>query len=261
MFKKSNVVLSSILAAFILLLIPTVLSSTDNCGDVNNSGGEPDISDITRLIDYLYLSHTPLDCGTVEDIDGNVYQTVIIGTQLWMAENLKVTHYRNGEAIPNITDNSEWEGLTTGAYCNYYNDEHNVAIYGRLYNWYAVNDSRGLAPEGWHIPSSTEWQALVDYLGDSTVAGGKMKEAGYTHWHPPNTGATNESGFTALPGGNRTTASVGGYNNMGYNAIFWFSTEYSSSNAYSCYLPYNYSEFWRSTFKKFCGFSIRCVKD
>jgi uncharacterized protein (TIGR02145 family) len=103
----------------------------------------------------------------VTDIDGNVYQTVTIGAQVWMAENLKVTHYRNGDPIPNVTDTAAWEGLSTGAYCEYDNDINNVATYGRLYNWYAVDDSRGLAPEGWHVPSDDEWKQLEMYLGMS----------------------------------------------------------------------------------------------
>jgi len=258
MFNKSNVTLSSILAIFILFLIPTGLSSADNCGDVNNSGGEPDISDIVRLIDYLYLSHAPLDCGTVTDIDGNVYQTLTIGTQVWMAENLKVTQYRNGDDIPNVTDDGTWGGLTTGAYCNYNNNVNNVDTYGRLYNWYAVDDSRGLAPEGWHVPSDAEWQTLVDYLGGDAVAGGKMKEAGTIHWTSPNTGATNESGFSALPGGARSTNG----NDYGVTiyANFWSSTEFTSY-AWGRGLPSNNLGISRGYYYKHFGFSIRCIKD
>lgn len=138
--------------------------------------------------------------GTVTDIDGNIYQTIKIGTQWWMAENLKVTHYRNGDSIPNVTDETAWSNLTTGAYGNYNNDDDISNTYANLYNWYAVNDSRNIAPIGWHIPTDAEWQTLVDYLGGESVAGSKMKETGTEHWRSPNVGTTNESGFSALPG-------------------------------------------------------------
>lgn len=228
--------------------------------DANGSGGEPDISDITRLIDYLYLSNAPLPYCPVIDIDGNVYKTVTLGSQVWMAENLKVTHYRNGDVIPNVTDSSEWAGLTTGAYCEYDNDITNVANYGRLYNWYAVDDSRGLAPEGWHVPSDAEWQTLVDFLGGDDVAGGKMKEVDTTHWISPNIGATNESGFSALPGGYRYN--YGEYNHIGTNADFWSTTEsFSSDYIYFRFIRNNTPDIFIFDVRKPYGFSIRCVKD
>ncbi|MCK4448089.1 MAG: fibrobacter succinogenes major paralogous domain-containing protein, partial [Candidatus Marinimicrobia bacterium] len=174
-----------------------------------------------------------------------------------MAENLKVTHYRNGDPIPNVTDNTDWSNLTTGAYCNYDNNGSNVTTYGRLYNWHAVSDARQIAPAGWHVPSDEEWQTLVDYLGGSGVAGGKMKETGTTHWNSPNTGATNESGFSALPGGYRYLD--GGYYDMGYYAYFWSSTEGSSGSAWSRHLYYDHSEVGRYFEGKRLGFSVRCV--
>ena len=208
--------------------------------------------------------------GTVTDIDGNTYQTIKIGDQWWMAENLKVTHYRNGDPIPNVTDSTEWTNLTTCAYCEYDNDSANVDTYGRLYNWYAVDDSRNVAPEGWHVPNDAEWKQLEMYLGMSQAEadasglrgndeGGKLKEAGMTHWNPPNTGATNESGFTALPGGSRT------YNcrflGMGNVILFWTSTEHIGFGARYRSLHYDYSQVNRSNEAKRSGFSIRCVKD
>jgi uncharacterized protein (TIGR02145 family) len=151
----------------------------------------------------------------VTDYDGNVYKTVKIGTQEWTAENLNVEHYRNGDPIPQVQDKDEWAKLTTGAWCYYANTSENGKIYGKLYNWYAINDSRGLAPAGWHIPSDAEWTTLTDYLGGTTkekneggikywiieVVGGKLKAT--TLWDSPNTGATNSSGLTAFPGGFR----------------------------------------------------------
>ncbi|MCX6833907.1 MAG: thrombospondin type 3 repeat-containing protein [candidate division Zixibacteria bacterium] len=211
------------------------------------------------ILVLLLLSSSVALAGTVTDIDGNVYQTVTIGTQEWMAENLKVTHYRNGEDIPNVTDDATWAGLTTGAYCEYNNDVNNVGTYGRLYNWYSVSDSRNVAPAGWHVPTDAEWQTLVDYLGGDIIAGGKMKEEGTTHWISPNTGATNESGLSALPGGYRTY--VGTFTYMGFNAFLWSSMEINGSHAWYRSLYYLNSEVFRSSFYKLLGFSIRCVRE
>lgn len=196
--------------------------------------------------------------GTVTDIDGNVYQTIRIGDQWWMMENLEVTHYRNGEPIPHVTDDTTWSGLTSGAYCNYNNYTDNVATYGRLYNWYAVDDTSNIAPEGWHVPTDEEWQTLIDYLG-SSVASGKLKETGTTHWTSPNTGATNESGFTALPGGLRISSN-GSFYNMGYYADFWSSAGYSGG-AWFRRLTYDNSQVvYGSSDKRNCR-SVRCVRD
>jgi uncharacterized protein (TIGR02145 family) len=199
--------------------------------------------------------------GSVTDIDGNVYQTVTIGSQVWMMENLKVTHYRNGNEIPNVTSSGTWDGLSTGAYCNYNNEESHVAVYGRLYNWFATVDSRNIAPTGWHVPDSADWQTLIDYLGGEDVAGGKIKEFGTEHWYSPNDGATNECGFTALPGGFRSW-----YGSFGYMRDYgpmWSSTEAGIWGG--CAL--NLSTFHASvglgggSNNKKEGYAIRCVKD
>jgi uncharacterized protein (TIGR02145 family) len=209
--------------------------------------------------------------GTMTDQDGNVYQTVLIGNQWWMAENLKAIHYRNGDAIPNVSDGTEWENLTTGAYCAYDNNESNADIYGYLYNWYAVDDTRNIAPEGWHIPTETEWQTLIDYLGGVSVAGGKMKEAGTTHWASPNDYATNESGSTALPGG-RFPTDIYEFLQIYFSASFWSSTEiiediwtawgytlFHTTNPYLPELTGRAISPWDDP--KYLGFSIRCIKD
>jgi uncharacterized protein (TIGR02145 family) len=215
----------------------------------------------TNSVGTSYGNVQTFTTGAVTDIDGNVYHAVTIGTQVWMLENLKVTHYRNGDAIPNVTDNGAWYSLTTGAYCNYYDDEGYVATYGRLYNWYATVDSRNIAPAGWHVPTDAEWQILVDYLGGDAVAGGKMKETGTTHWNSPNTGATNESGFAALPGGSRSNDGTYGYLNN--YASLWSSTEQSSTNAWDRTLSFNNTEVGRNYLYRYKqnGFSVRCVKD
>ncbi|MBU4444183.1 MAG: fibrobacter succinogenes major paralogous domain-containing protein [Candidatus Marinimicrobia bacterium] len=209
---------------------------------------------------WSFETESGLETGTVTDIDGNVYQTVKIGDQWWMAENLKVTHYRNGDPIPNVTDNTDWSNLSTGASCNYDNEASNVATYGRLYNWYAVSDSRQIAPAGWHMPSDAEWQTLIDYLGGESVAGGKMKETGTTHWGSPNASATNESGFAALPGGYHLYY-YGTYYSLCNHAYFWSSTEDDSSTAWYRSLRYDGSDVYRYGYYKQDGFSVRCVRD
>ena len=203
------------------------------------------------------------DTGTVTDIDGNIYRTVKIGNQWWMAENLKVTHYRTGEAIPLVTKLSEWKNLSTSAYCDYNNDANNVAIYGRLYNWYAANDSRTIAPAGWHVTKNAEWDELILSLGGTSVAGGKLKESGLAHWKSPNNGATNEYGFSALPGG--WCGNDGVYGNLGINAIFWPSTEsyfWPFTESYFAWcLTHSFSSANQLKYTKQYGLSVRCVKD
>jgi uncharacterized protein (TIGR02145 family) len=197
--------------------------------------------------------------GTVTDIDGNVYRTVRIGSQEWMAENLKTTSYRNGDAIANVSDNNSWFNLTTGAYCNYNNDENYVATYGRFYNWYAVNDGRNLAPAGWHVSTDADWAALITYLGGEAVAGGYLKEAGTTHWSSPNTGATNESGFTALPGGYRNPD--GPSNHIGNIGFWWTATVDNTNKAWRLTMRYFDIAVERNSYYMMGGMSVRCVKD
>ncbi|MFZ1684556.1 MAG: FISUMP domain-containing protein [Candidatus Zixiibacteriota bacterium] len=208
----------------------------------------------------IFIITTAVQAGTVADIDGNVYQTVTIGTQVWMAQNLRVTHYRNGDEIPNVTNGATWVSLTTGAYCNYDNDINNVAVYGRLYNWFAATDIRKLAPAGWHIPSDSDWQVLVTYLGGGGVAGGKMKETGTSHWQSPNTGATNESGISALPGG-YCHSFLGTFNSKGFDANFWSSTESYSGYAWREDLDADKASIDRYAPQEQSGFSLRCVWD
>jgi len=216
--------------------------------------------------------------GTVTDIDGNVYKTVKIGNQWWMAENLKVTHYRNGEAIPNAIENTEWSFISTGARCSYNNDNDNVATYGLLYNWYAVDDNRNIAPAGWHVPSNEEWKQLEMNLGmsqsdaDDNISwirgkdeGGKMKSIGTIEgkdglWFSPNNGATNESGFSALPSGYRRDFDSAFYS-IGFFGYWWSATDSSSEFAWYRALSYDKSGIIYSDISKGFGLSIRCVKD
>ncbi len=196
--------------------------------------------------------------GVVKDYDGNLYTTVEIGGQVWMAENLRTIHYNDGTAIPKETDNGAWNGLTTPAYCWYGNDSTGYAIpYGALYNWYAA-DTGIVCPAGWHVPTDTEWTTLTDYLGGESAAGGKLKESGTVHWEAPNTGATNISGFTALPGGGRYG---GGFNDDFTNGGWWSSTGYDPEKAWSRYMYNSNSSVSRFSSDKPTGFSIRCVRD
>ncbi|MBN2349087.1 MAG: fibrobacter succinogenes major paralogous domain-containing protein [Bacteroidales bacterium] len=199
--------------------------------------------------------------GTMADIDGNLYKTIEIGSQTWMAENLRVTHYRNGDTLPNVTGNTEWNGLTTGAYCNYNNttDLDTIATYGRLYNWYAAADSRGLAPEGWRVPTIADWTILIEYLGGDTIASNKMKEVGDTHWEDPFE-SDNGSGFTALPGGSRYL-SEGFDDDIGFYAVWWTSSDYNSSSAGFLYLYYFSSNVNKGVNYKQNGYSIRLIKE
>jgi uncharacterized protein (TIGR02145 family) len=202
---------------------------------------------------------TAISYGTVTDYDGNVYQTVTIGTQEWMAENLRVRHYRNGEEIPHVGGNSAWTALLSGAWCSPQGDTLLAATYGRLYNWYAVADVRGLAPAGWHVPSDAEWQTLMDFLGGESVAGGKLKETGISHWMDPNNGATNETGFSARGAGHRNWD--GDYLYFHVSAWFWSSTQESDPRAWYRTLYSYYTAAGRANYDKRDGFSIRCVKD
>jgi len=199
-----------------------------------------------------------------------MYFTIKIGTQWWMMENLKVTHYRNGEPISGVTDDTEWDGLTTEAYCEYNNDINNVSTYGLIYNWYAVDDSRNIAPEGWHVPTDDEWKQMEMCLGMSqseadnsgwrgTDEGGKLKKTGTTHWISPNAGATNESGLTTFPGGYR--GYVGNFISIGEYTYFWSATEYNSGSAWPRGLNTYGPKINRNFYIKHYGFSVRCVKD
>jgi uncharacterized protein (TIGR02145 family) len=219
------------------------------------------MGDLTVLIDHLFISLSPLPECPVIDIDGNVYRTVRIGSQVWMAENLRVTHYANGDAIPNVTNGAAWAGLTNGAYCDYDNDVNNAATYGRLYNFYTVDiHFHYIAPNGWHVPDDDEWQELVDYLGGGSVAGGKLKEAGTTHWFSPNTGATNESGFCALPGGFRQDGG-GAFLSIGYYTAFWSSSWGGTVYAWVRDMDSESSEIYRGRLPWHKGLSVRCVRD
>ncbi len=185
--------------------------------------------------------------------------TIQIGTQKWASKNLDVAYYRNGDPIPQVTDPTAWAALTTGAWCYYNNDSTMGTKYGKLYNWYAINDPRGLAPEGWHIPSDVEWTALETTLGGASVAGGKMKEAGTLSWTGPNIGGNNNSGFAGLPGGTRS--SDGTFFNISNVGLWWSSTESDTTYAFLRFLLYGFENTSRNPGNKKSGYSARCVRD
>ncbi len=200
---------------------------------------------------------------SMSDADGNVYKTVIIGTQTWMAENLKTTKYRDGLTnIPLETGNANWAGLTTPAYCWYANDETtNKPVYGAMYNWFTVNTGN-LCPTGWRVPTDDDWTTLTTFLGGESVAGGKLKETGTDHWLTPNTGATNESGFTALPGGYRYRLD-GTFNDIGKLSYWWSSTEYiyDPAKAYYREMFNDQAAVYREGATKTAGKYVRCLKE
>ncbi len=208
---------------------------------------------------YMKADNPTINDSTeqVTDIEGNIYHTVTIGTQLWMVENLKVTRYRNGDLIPNVSDFTQWNNLSIGAYCNYDNLSTNGITYGHLYNWYAVSDNRNICPKGWHVPSDDDWTILINYLGGKNLAGGKMKEIGTSHWNKPNTGADNISGFSALPGGLRLDD--GSFKIIGSAAPWWSATEFGATSAFALYLDSPSVEVTRNHFVKPAGFYVRCV--
>lgn len=250
MIRRSARVRSSVLFAM-LLLVAFLAALVIGCDDDDNSAG-------------------PDNSNTVTDIDGNVYQTIQIGDQIWMAENLRVMHYRNGDSIPNVTDATAWGNLTAGGWSIYNHDLDYVADYGFLYNWYAVDDSRDIAPVGWHVPSDSEWMALEMYLGMSeaqaggsgwrgTDEGGKLRETGADHWNAPNTGATDEFGFDARPGGMRHMNGL--FQAIGTDDYFWTSSTIGPDQGWLRSLCYSNTLIYRENNNWRYGLSVRCVKD
>ena len=228
---------------------------------------------VTYGRDYLFATLKKGESGivfnpdliynTVTDNSGNTYKTIQIGTQMWMAENLKTSRFNDGTVIPLVTDNSAWANLTTSAYCWYNNDSNSYKpSIGGLYNWPAVNSSK-LCPKGWHVPSETEWTNLAIYLGGENIAGGELKGTGTILWLSPNSSATNKSGFTALPGGERygTFAYNVRFDNIGIDGYWWSSTESSTTEAWERYIYYKDGGLIKLSNDKRTGNSVRCLKD
>jgi uncharacterized protein (TIGR02145 family) len=229
----------------------------------NSSGGQTGITQHTCGADSVHNS--TLNYGSMTDQDGNVYKTIVVGTQEWMAENLRARTYRNGVAIPLVTDLTQWaanynNGTALPMMCWYLNDSATYACpYGRLYNWYAVTSSNNVCPAGWHVPSDAEWTTLTTFLGGQNVAGGKMKSTGTQYWQSPNAAADNSSGFSVLPGGVRdNNGTFGLIGSLGY---WWSSTENGTLYAWNRSLSYSNGLAGRGDDVKTIGFSVRCLRD
>jgi uncharacterized protein (TIGR02145 family) len=263
---------------------PTVALATKTSNGSGTGNFSSNISGLSINTTYYVRAYATNGVGTAYgneisfttlnlpvDIDGNAYDTVVIGTQVWMSKNLRVSKYRNGDPIPTNLNNTDWQNSTSGAYAIYNNTTSNDSIYGKLYNWYAVADPRGLCPVGWHVPSDAEWQTLETALGMPAVelnntggrgsaqnVGGQMKSVSPL-WLSPNTGATNSSGFSGLPGGRRV--SNGAYDFIGYYGYWWSSTQSATTSAWLRYLHYSFGNVYLSGNTKRVGFSVRCVRD
>jgi uncharacterized protein (TIGR02145 family) len=246
------------------VIVPGI--SAANLTSIGGLGSQVLVGNTTCANEYISVT----GCGgqTSLTYDGRTYDLVEIGGQCWFADNLATDQYRNGDLIPTGLDNTTWQNTTAGAYAIYNNDPANDVTYGKLYNWYTTVDSRGLCPTGWHVPTDCEWMYLESSLGMSvadqetagwrgTTEGGALKAT--TNWTSPNTGATNSSGFTALPGGFRYY--VGSYFNFGNFGFWWSSTEYGSNFAWLRVLNYTNSIVLRDGTNKHYGFSVRCVRD
>lgn len=190
------------------------------------------------------------------------FKTIKIKSQIWMAENLNVGNFRNGDAIPEAKTAEEWKtsgDLKKPAWCYYDNDPANGIKYGKLYNWYAVNDPRGLAPLNWHIPSDIEWAKLIEAVGGRDVAGNKLKEAGTTHWESSNQSVTNTLGFTALPGGYRSYNRENKFESIGLVGVWWTSTQYLPDVAWNRDMMSFLPTVGRSNYLMKHGLSVRCI--
>ncbi len=213
----------------------------------------PDQIGLARFSYIIFLTGTPIIYP---------FPVTYICNQMWMTKNLDVSSYRNGDPIPQVTDPTVWTSLTIGAWCWYNNDSATYAsTYGKLYNWYAVNDPRGLAPQGWHVPSRTEWATLSTCLDGEVLAGGKLKETGTAHWASPNTGATNSSGFTGLPGGYRNGNTGANFSDIGIIGDWWTTTELGPLSSWSFRLLYSDPFSHENPQLKQMGLSVRCVRD
>ncbi len=228
-------------------------------GDILKFTGKSGIYRTVFMLVPTQDTSIPFNFVACTDADNNNYTVVQIDTLIWMAENLNTTHFRNGDAITDIQSNALWAGSTTEAYCDYENLPSYGATYGKLYNWYAVDDSRNVAPSGWHVATDAEWTALMTFLGGETVAGGKLKETDTIHWVNPNIGATNISGFTALPGGDREFD--GTFQFIKFSGAWWTASIFNVGYAWSCVMNCNEVLVGHGGASNIFGRSVRCVKD
>jgi uncharacterized protein (TIGR02145 family) len=252
---------------------PTIVLTTKTTDGTGSNDFTSSLTSLNPATTYYIRAYATNVKGTGygNQVSFTTFTLVPIGNQTWTKENLDVATYSDGTSIPQVTDPAAWASLTTGAWCYYNNDSANGAVYGKLYNWYAVagiHDAaslsdpslrKQLAPTGYHIPTDAEWSTLTTYLGGESVAGGAMKETGTAHWLAPNTDDTNSSGFTGLPGGYRYYD--GTFYDIGYYSILWSSTESSATEAWYRYLFYNNGVAGRNSTNKEFGYSVRCLRD
>lgn len=240
----------------------TITGTPSGAGTANfalNIGGQS--CTLSRTVDSGGGGGIVSNPGPGVTFSGYSYTSVVLGNgQEWLAENLRTTTYANGDPIPNVTDNTAWTQLTTGAWAHYDNNANYQNPYGKLYNWYAVADPRNVCPTNWHVPTDAEWTVLTDYLGGVSVAGGKMKSTGTQYWQAPNTGATNERGFSGLPGGLRFDYN-GAFSSLGYNGLWWSASESGAEAAWHRGLNYNNAGISLGNYLKRSGFSVRCLRD
>jgi uncharacterized protein (TIGR02145 family) len=232
--------------------------------EANNNGGGGTSGTTLHTCGATNIHNADLTYGTMTDQEGNEYKTIVIGTQEWMAENLKTSIYRNGDVIPTGLSSSQWNNTVQGAWSYFQNDASRNCPFGKLYNWYACVDARELCPTGWHVPTDADWTVLSDYLGGEAIAGGKMKTPGISDsatglWSTPNFGATNSSGFSGIPGGYRLLQ--GPYSNLEFIGYYWSSSDFVTLSAYYRYLIYDDVDLTRATGDKRNGFSVRCLRD
>ena len=246
--------------------LSNVLSISNSANSQIKDLSEPsDLQDAAtkNYVDALKAQIEALQYATglkVDDADGNVYDAVTIGTQVWMTKDLRSSKYNDQTSIPKVTDNTEWSTLTTAAFCWYNNDSVNYeSSYGKLYNFYAVETGK-LCPTGWHVASDADWTTLTDFLGGSTVAAGILKETSTEHWLSPNTGATNDFGFSALGAGYRYYSDGVSYELKQYGS-WWSSTVDTSTNSWRRRMDYNNTIVGRYSANKKMGFQVRCIKN
>jgi uncharacterized protein (TIGR02145 family) len=214
---------------------------------------------IMSILALIIFNGAMASAQTITDTVGNIYKTVQIGKQIWLAENLKTTKLNDGSPIPFVSDIKDWSNLSTPGYCYYENDQVKFGgIFGVLYNWFAVNTGK-LCPDGWHVPTDSDWKMLTSFLGGKITAGNKLKEEGNTHWIWPNSGATNETGWTALPGGRRNSGGV--FSSVGEWSYFWSSTPVAENKAWYYGIGNSDGTIDRYTYRKKSGFSVRCLHD
>jgi uncharacterized protein (TIGR02145 family) len=246
------------------VIVPGISEANNNSNGGGGGSGGTTTGTTLHTCGLANVHNPDLTYGSMTDQEGNLYKTIVIGTQEWMAENLNTSIYRDGDAIATGLDNTTWSTATSGAWAYYNNDPSYACPYGKLYNWFACVDARQLCPVGWHVPTDGDWTVLMNYLGDVFVAGGKIKSTGTIEdgtglWYSPNGFATNMSGFSGIPEGRRNSS--GSYNEIGFRAFWWSSSENGISNARFREVDNVFEGTGSPSTQKQNGFSVRCLRD